>query len=89
MRDVSPGIHLGDARSALNGGAGAGSHGPVDRSVTGVERSASMRAQPPAHLPSAIDATAGSLPFADARFDASMATFAVHRCPACGPGWPS
>jgi SAM-dependent methyltransferase len=70
---------LGDARSVLNVGAGAGSYEPVDRAVTAVEPSASMRAQRPAHLPSAIDATAEKLPFADGSFDASMATFTVHQ----------
>jgi SAM-dependent methyltransferase len=75
------GRHLGDTRTVLNVGAGAGSYEPVDRQVTAVEPSASMREQRPAHLPRAIDATAGSLPFADASFDASMATFTVHQWP--------
>lgn len=70
---------LGDARTVLNVGAGAGSYEPVDRDVTAVEPSAAMRAQRPAHLPAAIDATAESLPFADASFDASMSTFSVHQ----------
>ena len=75
------GRYLGDARSVLNVGAGAGSYEPVDRKVTAVEPSASMRAQRPAHLPRAIDAVAGKLPFPDASFDASMATFTVHQWP--------
>ncbi|MQB43855.1 SAM-dependent methyltransferase [Rhizobium sp. ICMP 5592] len=70
---------LGDARSVLNVGAGAGSYEPFDREITAVEPSASMRAQRPAHLPAAIDATAEKLPFADDSFDASMATFTVHQ----------
>jgi SAM-dependent methyltransferase len=70
---------LGDARTVLNVGAGAGSYEPVDVAVTAVEPSASMRAQRPAHLPPAIDAQAERLPFADASFDASMATFTVHQ----------
>ncbi|APR80281.1 transcriptional regulator, MerR family protein [Minicystis rosea] len=70
---------LGDARKVLNVGAGAGSYEPEDREVTAVEPSASMRAQRPAHLAVAIDATAESLPFADDQFDASMATFTVHQ----------
>lgn len=70
---------LGDARSVLNVGAGAGSYEPTDRQVTAVEPSASMRAQRPAHLSQAIDATAEKLPFADNSFDASMATFSVHQ----------
>lgn len=36
---------LGDARAVLNVGAGAGSYEPIDREVTAVEPSASMRAQ--------------------------------------------
>jgi len=41
---------LGDARTVLNVGAGAGSYEPLDRIVTAVEPSAAMRAQRPAHL---------------------------------------
>ncbi|MDR2322536.1 MAG: class I SAM-dependent methyltransferase [Microbacterium sp.] len=70
---------LGGARTVLNVGAGAGSYEPVDRDVTAVEPSASMRAQRPPHLASAIDAVAESLPFADATFDAAMTTFSVHQ----------
>ena len=70
---------LGDAATVLNVGAGAGSYEPVDREVAAVEPSASMRAQRPAHLPMAIDATAESLPFPDRSFDAAMATFTVHQ----------
>lgn len=72
---------LGDARTVLNVGAGAGSYEPTDWEVAAVEPSASMRAQRPPHLPVAIDAVAGDLPFADAVFDASMATFTVHQWP--------
>jgi len=72
---------LGDARTVLNVGAGAGSYEPTDRVVTAVEPSASMRAQRPAHLSVAIDATADSLPFADDTFDASMASVTVHQWP--------
>ena len=38
---------LGDARTVLNVGAGAGSYEPRDREVTAVEPSASMRAERP------------------------------------------
>lgn len=70
---------LGDARHVLNVGAGAGSYEPVDRTVTAVEPSATMRAQRPAHLAVAIDAVAEDLPFADAAFDAAMASVTIHQ----------
>jgi len=70
---------LGDARTVLNVGAGAGSYEPRDREVTPVEPSASMRAQRPADLAPAVDATAESLPFDDDTFDAAMTTFSVHQ----------
>ncbi|MET4782336.1 class I SAM-dependent methyltransferase [Glaciihabitans sp. UYNi722] len=72
---------LGDAQTVLNVGAGAGSYEPVDRDVTAVEPSASMRAQRPTHLSRAIDATADDLPFDDDSFDASMASVTVHQWP--------
>jgi SAM-dependent methyltransferase len=77
---------LGAAETVLNVGAGAGSYEPVNRPVTAVEPSASMRAQRPAHLTQAIDAVAQALPFADESFDASMATFTVHQWPDLGAG---
>jgi SAM-dependent methyltransferase len=70
---------LGDARTVINVGAGAGSYEPAHLDVTPVEPSASMRAQRPAHLATAIDATAESLPFPDDHVDAAMATFSVHQ----------
>lgn len=70
---------LGAARTVLNVGAGAGSYEPIDREVTAVEPSASMRAQRSVHLVPAIDAVAESLPFPDKHFDAAMSTFSVHQ----------
>lgn len=70
---------LGDARTVLDVGAGAGSYEPIDREVTAVEPSESMRAQRPPTSPVAIDATAEALPFADDAFDAAMTTFSVHQ----------
>ncbi|HEX4221533.1 MAG TPA: class I SAM-dependent methyltransferase [Pseudonocardiaceae bacterium] len=72
---------LGDARTVLNVGAGAGSYEPADREVTAVEPSAAMRAQRPAHLAPAIDATAEHLPFPDQHFDAAMAMITIHQWP--------
>ncbi|MEV6646714.1 methyltransferase domain-containing protein [Amycolatopsis sp. NPDC051371] len=70
---------LGDARTVLNVGAGAGAYEPEDREVTAVEPSASMRAQRPADLPPAVDAVAEKLPFADRAFEGAMSTFSVHQ----------
>jgi SAM-dependent methyltransferase len=70
---------LGTARTVLNVGAGAGSYEPADRQVTPVEPSESMRAQRPAGLAAAVDATAENLPFPDGAFDAAMTTFSVHQ----------
>lgn len=70
---------LGDARTVLNLGAGAGSYEPRDRTVIAVEPSATMRAQRAADLSEAIDATAEALPFPDEAFDAAMTTFSVHQ----------
>ncbi len=70
---------LGEARTVLNVGAGAGSYEPRDRAVTAVEPSATMRAQRPSDLPVAIDAVAESLPFPDQSFDTSMGTWTVHQ----------
>ncbi|MBA8878343.1 class I SAM-dependent methyltransferase [Phyllobacterium myrsinacearum] len=72
---------LGDAKSVLNVGAGAGSYEPTDREVSALEPSASMRAQRAPHLSVAIDGVAENLPFPDQSFDASMATFTVHQWP--------
>ncbi|MEU4237972.1 methyltransferase domain-containing protein [Actinoplanes sp. NPDC026619] len=70
---------LGDARTVLNVGAGAGSYEPADRYVLAVEPSAAMRAQRPADAAPALDATAERLPFDDSAFDAVMATVTVHQ----------
>lgn len=70
---------LGDARTVLNVGAGAGSYEPEDRHVVAVEPSAQMRAQRPRHLAPAIDAAAEALPFDDDAFDAAMAMVTIHQ----------
>lgn len=69
---------LGDARTVLNVGAGAGSYEPADRWVLAVEPSATMRAQRPAGAATAIDARAEALPFDDDTFDAAMACVTIH-----------
>jgi SAM-dependent methyltransferase len=70
---------LGDARTVINVGAGAGSYEPLDRYVTAIEPSAAMRAQRPASLAPAIDAVAEALPFDDDSFDAALASITVHQ----------
>lgn len=70
---------LGDARTVLNVGAGAGSYEPVEREVVAVEPSARMRAQRPPGAPPVIDATAEDLPFALRSFDAAMAIVTIHQ----------
>ena len=69
---------LGDARTVLNVGAGAGSYEPGDRSVLAVEPSATMRAQRPVGAAPALDARAEALPFDDDAFDAAMACVTIH-----------
>src|SRR5690349_12081696 len=71
---------LGDARTVLNVGAGAGSYEPEDRYVVAVEPSAAMRAQRRSDRP-AVDAVAEALPFDTRSFDATMAMITVHQWP--------
>ena len=77
---IAAAIHaaLGDARTVLNVGAGAGAYEPRDRDVTAVEPSAVMRAQRPPGAAPCIDARAEALPFADGAFDATMAVLSDH-----------
>jgi SAM-dependent methyltransferase len=69
---------LGDARTVLNVGAGAGSYEPADRWVLAVEPSTTMRAQRPVGAAPALDARAEALPFDDDAFDAAMACVTIH-----------
>jgi SAM-dependent methyltransferase len=69
---------LGDARTVLNVGAGAGSYEPAELEVTAVEPSAVMRAQRPPGAAPVVDARAERLPFADGAFDAAMAVLSDH-----------
>ncbi|MEZ5871748.1 MAG: class I SAM-dependent methyltransferase [Nitratireductor sp.] len=69
---------LGEARTVVNIGAGAGSYEPVDRLVTAVEPSAKMIAQRPQTAAPVIQASAESLPFPDNSFDAAMAVLTIH-----------
>jgi SAM-dependent methyltransferase len=69
---------LGDARSVVNVGAGAGSYEPKDREVTAVEPSATMIAQRPSDAAPVVQAGAEDLPFEDGSFDAAMAVLTAH-----------
>jgi SAM-dependent methyltransferase len=69
---------LGDARTVLNVGAGAGSYEPRDRHVIAVEPSDVMAAQRPRELAPAIRADARNLPLRDQSVDAAMAVITVH-----------
>lgn len=70
---------LGDARTVLNVGAGAGSYEPEDRHVVAVEPSEGMRIQRPRSLAPAIHGIAEHLPLDDQSVDASMALLTVHQ----------
>ena len=68
---------LGDARSVLNIGAGAGSYEPRDREVIAVEPSPVMIAQRPADAAPAIQGVAEDIPLEDESVDATMGVFTM------------
>ncbi len=78
---------LKDSHAVLNIGAGAGSYEPEDKYVVAVEPSATMRAQrlQRGKVPAVIG-SAGSLPFDDDAFDASMAIYTIHHWPDAAAG---
>lgn len=69
---------LGDVRTIVNVGAGAGSYEPADRIVQAVEPSQTMIDQRPAHAAPCVRASAEDLPFATGAFDAAMAVLTIH-----------
>jgi SAM-dependent methyltransferase len=69
---------LGDARSVVNVGAGAGAYEPRDLAVTAVEPSETMIAQRPVGAAPVVRALAEALPFEDDSFDAAMAVLSDH-----------
>jgi SAM-dependent methyltransferase len=69
---------LGDARTVVNVGAGAGSYEPHGRYVLAIEPSDTMAKQRPRSLAPAIRASAGQLPLRDASVDAAMTLLSLH-----------
>jgi SAM-dependent methyltransferase len=69
---------LGEARTIVNVGAGAGSYEPSNREVTAVEPSAEMISQRPVGAAPVVQASAESLPFGDGSFDAAMGVLTAH-----------
>jgi hypothetical protein len=72
---------LGDARTVVNVGAGAGSYEPADVALVAVEPSLAMIDQRPVGSAPVVRAVAGALPFPTGSFDAAMATVTVHQWP--------
>ena len=69
---------LGDARTVLNVGAGAGNYEPFDREVVALEPSPVMIAQRSAGAAPVVQGRAEELPFEDRSFDAVMAVLSDH-----------
>lgn len=72
---------LGDSKSVLNIGAGAGSYEPTDRAVIAVEPSRTMIDQRANASAPTVQASAMALPFFDDSFDAAMAILTIHHWP--------
>jgi SAM-dependent methyltransferase len=70
---------LGDAKTVVNVGAGAGNYEPIDRYVIAIEPSVTMRSQRPVNHPPAIHGVAEALPLDDKSIDASMAILTIHQ----------
>jgi SAM-dependent methyltransferase len=72
---------LGETRSVVNIGAGAGSYEPTDRSVVAVEPSLAMIHQRQPHHAPVVQASATDLPVREAAFEAALAILTVHHWP--------
>jgi SAM-dependent methyltransferase len=69
---------LGDARSVVNVGAGAGAYEPRDRDVVAVEPSSVMLRQRVLDAAPAVQGSAEDIPFSTDAFDASLAVLTMH-----------
>ncbi len=69
---------LGDAKTVVNVGAGAGAYEPFDRLIVAVEPSWHMIRQRAAGTAPVIQASAEALPFRDHSFDAALALLTLH-----------
>lgn len=69
---------LGDSRTVVNIGAGAGSYESRDRYVLALEPSDVMAEQRPPDLAPALRLSAGPLPLRDRSVDAAMAVLTIH-----------
>ena len=69
---------LGDARTVVNVGAGAGAYEPSDRAVVALEPSRQMIRQRAPDAAPAVVAKAEAQPFRDATFDAALASLTMH-----------
>lgn len=74
-------IALGDCRTVVNVGAGAGSYEPADRWVLAVEPSSVMIAQRPPGAAPVLKSSVEELPLADRTVDGAMAILTVHHWP--------
>jgi SAM-dependent methyltransferase len=69
---------LGDARSVVNVGAGAGSYEPTDREVVAVEPSPVMIGQRPPGAAPAREGSAEALPLDDKSVEGAMGVLTIH-----------
>jgi len=76
---------LGDARTVVNVGAGAGSYEPAG-TLLAVEPSAAMVAQRASTAAAAVRGVAGALPLRDGAVDATLAVLTTHHWPDVAAG---